>query len=96
MANGNENGAIKNADVAEDSKGIFSEFLEDPSVMPSTIAQQLFVVLPSAAGGIAGFILGARLADTPKVKTSRVLLTAGTLSALTFLSVYLIVGVDES
>lgn len=76
-------------------KGIFATFLEDPSVLPATVAQQVFSIVPGIFGGIGGFILAARLANARQVKTKGVLIASVGLAALTLGAIFLIVESDE-
>jgi len=81
--------------VENEEQGIFAAFLEDPSVMPATVAQQVFSIVPGIFGGIGGFILAARLANARKVRTKGVLLASVGLAALTLGAIFLIVESDE-
>jgi hypothetical protein len=95
MSSMTTNGQNKNPEELADPSGVFSEFVQEPTTMPATIAQQVFSIVPGIAGGLAGLILGARLANTRKVKTSGVLLASGINAILTFASVYLIVSAKD-
>lgn len=79
----------------ENAEGVLSAFKRDPSKMPATVAQQIFSIVPGIAGGIGGFILAARLANTRKVKTRGVLIASGVVAALTLGAIFLIVKADE-
>ena len=61
----------------------------------STVAQQIFSVVPGVAGGLAGFILAVKLADTKKVKASEVLLASAVVALTTFSVVFLVRTVEE-
>lgn len=74
---------------------MFAEFMADPSVMPTTVAQQIFSIVPGIAGGIGGFLLASRLARASKVRTRGVLIASGVVALLTLGSIYLIVEADE-
>jgi len=87
------NGTIENA--ADEEKGIFAQFLEDPSEMPATVAQQIFSIVPGIFGGIGGFVLATRLAKVRKVKTKGVLIASGVVALLTLGAIFLIVEADE-
>lgn len=83
------------AEENAEKKGVFQQFMEDPTTMPSTIAQQIFSIVPGIFGGIAGFVLATRLADTPKVRTKGVLIASGLVALLTFGSIFLIVEAEK-
>ena len=80
---------------AEKPRGIIGSLINDPSTMPATLALQLFSIVPGIAGGLAGFVLASKLANTRKVKTKGVLLAALLNAVLTLGSIYLIVSADE-
>lgn len=80
---------------AENAEGVLSSFKRDPSKMPATVAQQIFSIVPGIAGGIGGFILAARLANTRKVKTRGVLVASGAVALLTLAAIFFIVEADE-
>jgi hypothetical protein len=80
---------------AEKPRGIIGSLIDDPSTVPSTLALQLFSIVPGIAGGLAGFVLASRLANTRRVKTKGVLLASLLNAVLTLGSIYLIVGADE-
>ena len=93
-----ENGAsTTGASVVEnpEKKGIFAQFMDDPTELPATVAQQLFSIVPGIAGGFAGFILAARLADTKRVKTKGVLIASALNAILTVATIFLIVAAEE-
>jgi len=71
-------------------RSVLADFFNDPSVMPATVAQQIFSVVPGIAGGIAGFILAAKLANARKVNTSGVLVASVLNAALTIGTIWLI------
>jgi hypothetical protein len=58
--------------------------------MPTTVAQQLFSIVPSVAGGLSGLFLASKLANTTRVKTSGVLIAALANAVLTFATVFLV------
>jgi len=61
----------------------------------STVAQQIFSIVPGVAGGLAGFILALKLADTKQVKASEVLLASGIVALTTFAVVFMVRTVEE-
>lgn len=61
----------------------------------STVAQQIFSVVPGLAGGLAGFILALKLANTRRVNASEILLASGIVAAVTFSVIFLIRTVEE-
>jgi predicted benzoate:H+ symporter BenE len=79
---------------AEETSAL-KQFINDPTVMPSTIAQQVVAVVPGIAGGIAGFWLAGRLANANRVKTSGVLAAAGLTAVVTLFTVLLVVESEE-
>jgi len=60
----------------------------------STVAQQIFSIVPGIAGGLAGFILALKLANTKNVKASEILLSSLIVAGATFGSVFLIKTVE--
>ena len=80
---------------ALEEKGLFAQFMDDPSVMPATVAQQIFSIVPGIFGGIGGFILATRLAKARKVKTRGVIIASGVVALLTLGAIFLIVEAEE-
>lgn len=74
---------------------LWDEFVDDPSRMPATVAQQIFSIVPGIAGGLSGLFLAAKLANVTRVKTSGVIIAAIANALLTFLTVFLVVDADE-
>lgn len=61
----------------------------------STVAQQIFSIVPGVAGGLAGFILALKLANTKKVRASEVLLASGVVALTTFAVIFMVKTVEE-
>jgi hypothetical protein len=61
----------------------------------STVAQQIFSIVPGVAGGLAGFFLALKLANTKRVNASEVLLASGIVAAVTFSVIFLVRTVEE-
>lgn len=83
-----ETEAVENAPEGE---GIISTLMNAKESMPATVAQQIFSVIPGIAGGLAGFLLAAKLANVKRVSTKGVLLAGALNAVLTFATIYLIV-----
>lgn len=71
------------------------EITTESWMFSSTVAQQIFSVVPGIAGGLAGFILAVKLSDTKKVKASEVLLASAVVALTTFSVVFLVRTVEE-
>jgi len=71
------------------------EITTETWMFPSTVAQQIFSIVPGIAGGLAGFILALKLANTKKVNAGQVMLASGLVAMITFASIFLIKTVDE-
>ena len=92
-----ENGA-QEIDFDEDKpeKEIEKEEITTESWMfSSTVAQQIFSIVPGVAGGLAGFILALKLANTKKVKAAEVLLASGIVALTTFAVIFVVKTVEE-
>jgi hypothetical protein len=61
----------------------------------STVAQQIFSIVPGVAGGLAGFVLALKLADTKKVKASEVLVASGLVALTTFAVIFMVRTVED-
>lgn len=79
-----------------EQRSLLREFIDDPSQMPASIAQQIISIIPGIAGGLAGFYLAYRLANTRKVGTAGVLASSLLVAAVTFGAIYLVRDVGES
>jgi len=64
-------------------------------MFPTSLAIQIFSIVPGVAGGLAGFVLASKLATARSVKASEILLAAGTVAAITFGAVFLVRTIDE-
>ena len=64
-------------------------------MLPASMATQIFSVVPGLAGGIAGFILATKIAKAKSVKATEVLMAAGAVALITFMSVFLVRTIDE-
>jgi hypothetical protein len=60
------------------------------SVMPASIGQQIFALVPGVAGGLAGFLLAYRLANARRVRTAPVLLVSLAIAIITISAIFLI------
>ena len=79
-----EGGAITREDVSSDRW-----------MVPSSLATQIFSVVPGLAGGLAGFVLASKLSNAKSVKASEVLLASGSVALITFMSVFLVRTIEE-
>jgi len=79
-----EGGAITREDVSSDRW-----------MVPSSLATQIFSVVPGLAGGLAGFVLASKLSNAKSVKASEVLLASGSVALVTFMSVFLVRTIEE-
>jgi len=75
--------------MAEENQAI-SEKASTLSVIPASIGQQVFSIVPGIAGGLAGFLLAYRLSNVRRVRTVPVLLVSLGIAAVTILSIFLI------
>lgn len=66
------------------------------SVMPASIGQQIFALVPGVAGGLAGFLLAYRLANVRRIKTAPVLLVSLAIAAITIAAIFFVQPADES
>lgn len=71
------------------------EITTESWMFSSTVAQQIFSIVPGIAGGLAGFVLALKLANTKKVKASEVLLASGVVALTTFSVIFLVRTVEE-
>jgi hypothetical protein len=51
--------------------------------------------VPGVAGGLAGFVLALKLADTKKVKASEVLVASGLVALTTFAVIFMVRTVED-
>jgi hypothetical protein len=87
-----ENGA-EEIDFEEDTDQ--EEITTERWMFSSTVAQQIFSIVPGVAGGLAGFFLALKLANTKRVNASEVLLASGIVAAVTFSVIFLVRTVEE-
>lgn len=87
-----ENGP-REIDFEEESEQ--DEITTENWMLSSTVAQQIFSIVPGVAGGLAGFILALKLANTTRVKASEVLLASGLVALTTFSVVFLVRTVED-
>lgn len=87
-----ENGA---REISLEEPAEQEEITTETWMFSSTVAQQIFSIVPGVAGGLAGFILALKLAGTTKVKASEVLLAAGLVALVTFSVVFVVRTVEE-
>lgn len=66
------------------------------SIMPASIGQQVFALVPGVAGGLAGFLLAYRLANVRRVKTAPVLLISLAIAAITIAAIFLVQPAPET
>lgn len=59
--------------------------------IPTTVAQQVFSIIPGAVGGIMGFVLAQRLADKTSVPTQAVV-TASVIQSAAIIGTTFIVS----
>ncbi len=82
-----------------EGKGLFGKILVKAfgatDTMPTTMAQQIFSIVPGIAGGLSGFVLASKLAKVRRVKSKGVWIAAGLNALLTFATIFLIVEADE-
>lgn len=64
-------------------------------MFPASLATQIFSIVPGIAGGLAGFVLASKLSNAKSVKATEVLMAAGSVALITFMSVFLIKTIDE-
>lgn len=64
-------------------------------MFPTSLATQIFSIVPGVAGGLAGFVLASKLSNAKSVKASEVLLASGAVALITFMSVFLVRTIDE-
>lgn len=64
-------------------------------MLPASMATQIFSVVPGVAGGLAGFILATKISKAKSVKATEVLMAAGAVALITFMSVFLVRTIDE-
>lgn len=90
-----ENGAqdIDLTDVEDED--IQEEITTETWMFSSTVAQQIFSIVPGVAGGLAGFILALKLANTKQVKASEVLLASGLVALVTFSVIFVVRTVED-
>lgn len=79
----------------EDNDIVREEVTSNRWMLPVSLAIQVFSIVPGVAGGLAGFVLASKLANAKSVKASEVLLAAGTVALITFMSVFLVRTIDE-
>jgi hypothetical protein len=79
----------------EEPEGQQEEITTESWMLSSTVAQQIFSIVPGVAGGLAGFILALKLANTKKVKASEVLLASGVVALTTFSVIFMVRTVEE-
>jgi hypothetical protein len=98
-----EDGALPEDVLVENGPRVI-DFEEEPEqeeitthswMFSSTVAQQIFSIVPGVAGGLAGFILALKLANTKKVKASEVLLASGVVALTTFSVIFMVRTVEE-
>jgi len=65
------------------------------SIMPASIGQQVFALVPGVAGGLAGFLLAYRLANARRVRTAPVVLVSLLIATVTLASIFLITPAPE-
>lgn len=87
-----ENGA---EDIDFDAEPEQEEITTERWMFSSTVAQQIFSIVPGVAGGLAGFFLALKLANTKRVNASEVLLASGIVAAVTFSVIFLVRTVEE-
>jgi hypothetical protein len=87
-----ENGA-EEIDFEEEPEQ--EEITAERWMFSSTVAQQIFSIVPGVAGGLAGFFLALKLANTKRVNASEVLLASGIVAAVTFSVIFLVRTVEE-
>lgn len=66
------------------------------AIMPASIGQQIFALVPGMAGGLAGFLLAYRLANTRRVRTAPVLLVSLAIAVITISAIFLINPAPET
>jgi CHASE2 domain-containing sensor protein len=64
-------------------------------MIPASIAQQIFTITASAAGGLVGFILAYKLRHALMVNTAEVSIATGVIIAATFGSLLLFRTTEE-
>lgn len=83
-------------DPEEDDDGVTREEVTSAEWMiPSSLATQIFSIVPGIAGGLAGFVLASKLSNAKSVKATEVLMASGSVALITFLSVFLVKTIDE-
>jgi len=87
-----ENGA-QDIDFEEEAEQ--EEITTENWMLSSTVAQQIFSIVPGIAGGLAGFILALKLSGTTRVKASEVLMASGLVAFATFSVIFLVRTVEE-
>jgi len=65
------------------------------SIMPASIGQQIFALVPGVAGGLAGFLLAYRLANTRRIKTAPVVFASLAIAAVTLAMIFFIQPAPE-
>jgi len=99
-----DEGALPEDVVLEENGAREIDFEQEPELeeitthswmFSSTVAQQIFSIVPGVAGGLAGFILALKLANTKQVKASEVLLASGVVALTTFAVVFMVRTVEE-
>jgi len=87
---------IDGAVVPEEDAPVQREEVTSANWMfPTSLAIQVFSIVPGIAGGLAGFVLASKLAKAKSVKASEVLLASGTVALITFAAVFLVRTIDE-
>lgn len=87
------------APAAPVSESVEDDELEEVTsekwMVPASFAIQIFSVVPGIAGGLAGFVLSSKLSNAKSVKATEVLMAAGSVALITFMSVFLVKTIDE-
>jgi hypothetical protein len=65
-------------------------------VIPASIGQQVFVISTGVAGGLAGFVLAARLTNATHLRLTPLLIASALASAASFAVVYMISAGDPA
>mgnify|MGYP001818786720 CR=1 FL=1 len=83
------------ASPPEEDEVVREEITSDEWMIPSSLATQIFSIVPGIAGGLAGFVLASKLSNAKSVKATEVLMASGSVALITFLSVFLVKTIDE-
>lgn len=83
------------APPADDDGVTREEVTSEEWMIPSSLATQIFSIVPGIAGGLAGFVLASKLSNAKSVKATEVLMASGSVALITFLSVFLVKTIDE-